>query len=371
MEDINKKTYLSKYDKYILFFIIYTISFFLFFETLGYTIPFVLALLISAIIVKPIRWFTHKFNLKKTNSIVVLSFLLIIFGSIGSLITWIVIKLANQIGQLANSGYKFFNNNYDSIADWFQRQYDWVVSNLSAVDPDIIESGRDVIKDSITYLKDGLLGFGSSIGNFTINIASSLPTFFLIIIFTIVCSFLFTKLILQQPDFMYKFLPIRKTQKEKIKNIIKESKSMLLKYALSYLIIISITGVISTVAYLILGIPYAFLLGLITAFLDLLPVLGVAATYLPIALYYLYLGNYVVPIGIAVLYVIVTIGRNILEPRIVASSLDINPIITIMAIFIGLKLNGVFGMVYLIFMAVTFKILQNVGVLETFEDKNK
>ena len=286
MEDINKQNNLSKYDKYILFFVIYTISFFLFFKTLGYTIPFVLALLISALIVKPIRWFAQKFKLKETNSFLVLSFLLLIFGSIASIIIWAIIKLSNQIVQLVNSGYNFVNNNYDSIASWFQKQYDWVVSNLSSIDPDIVESGRDVVKDSVTYLKDGLLGFGSAVGNFTINTASSLPTFFLIIIFTIVCSFLFAKVILKNPNFIYKYLPINNSQKKRLKNIAKESKNMLFKYGMSYLIIISITGVISTIAYLILGVPYAFLLGILTAFLDLLPVLGVAATYLPIALYY-------------------------------------------------------------------------------------
>ncbi|NLC65912.1 MAG: sporulation integral membrane protein YtvI [Clostridium sp.] len=371
MEDLNNKRNLSKYDKYILFFVIYTISFFLFFKTLGYTIPFVLALIIAAIIVKPIRWFARKFKIKETNSLLVLTFLILIFGSIASLITWLIIKLVNQIGQLANSGYDFFNKNYDSIAKWFQRQYDWVVSNLSSVDPDIVESGRDVVKDSVTYLKDGLLGLGSTLGNFTINLASSLPTFFLIIIFTIVCSFLFAKVILKNPKFIYKFLPISSSQKDKLESITEESKNMLLKYGMSYLIIISITGAISTIAYFILGVPYALLLGLLTAFLDLLPVLGVAATYVPIALYYLYLGNYTIPIGIAILYVVVTIGRNIWEPKIVSSSLDISPIITIMAIFIGLKLNGIAGMIYFIFMAVTFKILQNVGVLDSLEDKNK
>lgn len=371
MEDLNKERNLSKYDKYILFFVIYTITFFLFFKTLGYTIPFVLAFIIAAIIVKPIRWFAGKFKIKETNSLLVLTFLIFIFGSIASLITWLIIKLVNQIGQLANSGYEFFNKNYDSIAKWFQRQYDWVVSNLSSVDSDLVESGRDVINDSVTYLKDALLGFGSSLGNFAINLASSLPTFFLIIIFTIVCSFLFAKLILKNPNFMYKFLPVTKNQKEKLQNITAESKNMLVKYGMSYLIIISITGAISTIAYFILGVPYALLLGLITAFLDLLPVLGVAATYVPIAVYYLYLGNYTIPIGIGILYVVVTIGRNIWEPKIVSSSLDINPIITIMAIFIGLKLNGIMGMIYFIFMAVAFKILQNVGVLDNLEDKNK
>jgi predicted PurR-regulated permease PerM len=48
-----------------------------------------------------------------------------------------------------------------------------------------------------------------------------------------------------------------------------------------------------------------------------------------------------------------------------------NPIITIMAIFIGLKLNGIIGMFYLMFMAVGYKVFQKVGVLDTFGDTPK
>jgi predicted PurR-regulated permease PerM len=144
---------------------------------------------------------------------------------------------------------------------------------------------------------------------------------------------------------------------------------MVVRYSLSYLLIIMITGVISMIGYLILGIPYALILGLVTAFLDLLPVLGVSAAYIPLAIYYFTQGNMTIPIGLGILWIIVAVGRNIWEPRILSSSLNINPIITIMAIFIGLKLAGIIGMFFLIFMAVGFKVLQTVGVLDRFNQK--
>lgn len=367
MEDY-QSSYIRKYDKIIIYFVIYTIVFVTFIKTLPYTIPFVLALIIASIITPIIKILSKWTKQKIGNNVLILISMLIFYGIIGSLLTFFTIKVIDQSTLLITNGIDYINTNYESIARWVQEQYEWLISNIQNVDPGIIESGRTMLGTMLNSVKDVLVSIGSAIGGFALSLIGQVPTFFLIVIFTVVCSFFFTKMFLKTPDVMYKYLPTSKKDDKRLKYIIGEAKNMVIRYGLSYLLVIFITGVISTVGYMIMGIPYALILGMITALLDLMPILGVSAAYVPLAIYYLAIGNYTIPIGLGILYIIVAVGRNIWEPRIVASSLDMNPIITIMAIFIGLKINGIIGMFYLMFMAVGYKVLQKVQVLDTFED---
>lgn len=370
MEDY-RNSYIKKYDKILLYFVFYTLAFLFFIKTLPYTIPFVMAFVVAAIVAPLVKLIMRITKQKKGVTGLILANLLVFYGLIGTLITFLTVKLFNQTAMLATNTVTYINDNYESIAKWFQTQYEWIVSNLQNLDPAIVESGRQMLSSTLNSLKNVLVTVGSAIGTFTLNLIAQVPNLLLIIIFTIVCSYFFTRMLIKNPDFLYDYLPTSSSEENRLKVIIKEGKNMILRYSLSYLLIIMITGVISTVGYMILGVPYPLLWGIITAFLDLMPVLGVSAAYVPIGIYYLLSGNYFVPVGLGILWVIVAVGRNIWEPRIVSSSLDINPVITIMAIFIGLKIAGVVGMFYLMFMAVGFKVLQKVGVLDTFGDQEQ
>lgn len=364
-----RESYIRKYDKILIYLVVYTITFFAFVKTLPYTVPFVLAFIVAAIVSpvvkKLISWTSNQIH----QNLLILATLLTFYGIIGTLVTALTIRLVNQSALLVVNGVNYINENYDAIVRWFQNQYDWLASNIQSLDPAIIESGSEMLSSTLNSLKDVVISMGRAVGGFAIDTIAGLPTLMLIIIFTVVCSFFFTKKFINDPGFIYNYLPTSDTQENRVRNIITEGKNMVVRYSLSYLLIIMITGIISMIGYLILGIPYALILGLVTAFLDLLPVLGVSAAYIPLAIYYFTQGNMTIPIGLGILWIIVAVGRNIWEPRILSSSLNINPIITIMAIFIGLKLAGIIGMFFLIFMAVGFKVLQTVGVLDRFNQK--
>lgn len=363
----NRSSYIKKYDKILIYFTVYTITFFIFVKTLPYTIPFVLAFAIASIVSPLIKKLTVWTKEKVNENFLILASLLTFYGLIGTLIVSLIIRLVNQSILLVTNTVNYINSNYDAIVAWIQAQYDWIASNIQELDPSIIETGSEMLTKALGSLQEVVIALGKALGGFALSFVAGLPNLMLIIIFTIVCSFFFTKKLLNNPEFIYAYLPTSDREENKVKNIITQGKNMVVRYGVSYMLIILITGVISVVGYLILGIPYPLVLGLITAFLDLLPVLGVSAAYVPLAVYYFFQGNYTVPIGLGILWVIVAVGRNIWEPKILSSSLDINPVVTIAAIFIGLKMAGILGMFFLIFMAVGFKVLQTVGVLDTFQ----
>lgn len=357
---------LKKYDKMVLFFVLYTVFFFSFLKTLDYTIPFVLAFAVSVVLVRPLRWLRRKTG-RNINSTVLVAFSTVLFyGTIGTLLVLLVIRLIAQLTQLIMNMADYLNDHYEEIFAWLQRQYEWVILNMQALDESLIESGNELIQELISSFRDFFMRAASVAGSVAWASLSNVPFLFLVIVFTVILTYFLSKKMLEDPGFLYKYIPASDDQKVRIRSIFVEGKTMLVRYSLSYLLIIGITGLISLVVYIILGIPYALLFALITAVFDLLPILGVGGVYVPLALYYFAQGNYTIPIWLGILWAVISVGRNIWEPKIVSSSLDINPIATIAAIFIGLRLSGLVGMFYLISMMVCFKVLQKVGVLDTF-----
>ena len=98
------------------------------------------------------------------------------------------------------------------------------------------------------------------------------------------------------------------------------------------------------VGFLVLKVSYFFLLALLTAFLDILPVLGVGTVLIPYAVFELIGGRLARGIGLLVLYAVITVLRQIAEPHLVGKSLGLHPILMLVSFYAGLKLFGVAGL---------------------------
>ncbi len=115
---------------------------------------------------------------------------------------------------------------------------------------------------------------------------------------------------------------------------------------------------------MVFKVKYAVILSIICAIADLLPILGIGTIYIPLAIiYFFFIKNYIAAFGIIISYVLVSIIRQIIEPKIVSSSLGIHPVAVLAALFIGLKANGLSGIVFCIFLVVFYNIFKKVDIL--------
>ena len=89
--------------------------------------------------------------------------------------------------------------------------------------------------------------------------------------------------------------------------------------------------------------PYALLLSLVTAALDLLPVIGVGTVLLPLAAVELALGRAGIAIGLVVLFAVAAVVREIAEPKILGKNLGIHPVVTLLLLYLGYSLFGLVG----------------------------
>ena len=125
----------------------------------------------------------------------------------------------------------------------------------------------------------------------------------------------------------------------------KKAGAAVRSYLRAYLLLLLLTFVEVFLGLLILGKSYAFLLALLIALVDILPILGVGTVLVPWAIVMLLLKNYYFGFGLLILYGVVTIVRQIAEPHLVGGSLGIHPLVSLLFLFAGLELFGFFGMI--------------------------
>ncbi len=127
------------------------------------------------------------------------------------------------------------------------------------------------------------------------------------------------------------------------------------KYAKAYLLIMLITFGEIFVGLLLIGVPYAFVIAAVVSVIDILPFFGTGIVLLPWAGVSFLMEDYRVGTGLLMLYGVITIVRQLIEPRIVGKSLGLHPLATLFSMFAGLSLFGFFGMLVAPLALIAFK----------------
>ena len=122
-------------------------------------------------------------------------------------------------------------------------------------------------------------------------------------------------------------------------------KNVLFIYIRSYSFLFLLTFAELCAGMFLLGMPYPALLALGIAVFDILPVLGTGGVLLPWAAVLFIIEEHGLAIGLLVLYLVILVVRNMVEPRIVGRQIGLHPLATLAALFLGLKLFGLVGLV--------------------------
>ncbi|WP_368489244.1 sporulation integral membrane protein YtvI [Clostridium sp. BJN0013] len=346
---------INKIDKISIFFIIYTILFLAFFNTLDYTLPFVLAFLCALILKKPTIFISQKLKIK--TGIASLITTIIFFTIIITLLVLGITTISQEAIQLGKNTQMYISKNSTDIYNSFYKLQKYY-NNL---DPYIINTLEKNFANFVTKTSNIVVDLSGKLVSYIINLVATIPYILMVILFTLLTTYFFTKDMSSSKINMQNLLPNDKT--DKLLKIYSESKKMLGNYLLSYMVIILFTFLETLIVFLIFKVKYAVILSIICAIADLLPIIGIGAIYIPLAFIYLIVfKNYVTFIGLFICYILVSIIRQIIEPKIVSSSLGIHPVAVLAALFIGLKSNGISGMIFCIFLVVFFNIFKKLDM---------
>ncbi len=347
---------LSKINKLLLFFVAYTLVFISFFKTLPYTLPFVLALIFAYFLRKPTRYLVNKFKIKASLASILTT--LVFFTTIISLLTLTISSMIREIITLTKGIQTYIDANYYNILDIFSK----LQNNFNNIDPYILDTAKNYFLNSISGILNSTVNIGTSIVGYLINILAYIPYIGMVVVFTLLATYFFTKKVVTH-DVPFVSNIKENNNSDKALKIFNHAKKMLVSYIGSYGIIILITFFITLTGFLILKVNYALILSILCALFDLLPVLGMPLIYFPLIIYNLIIKNYFIAIALLILYLIVFITRQIVEPKIVSSSLGIDPVAVLAATFIGLKTNGISGLIFCMFLVVFYNVFKKVDIL--------
>lgn len=344
--------------------------------------PFIISFFFAVILQKPLRWLDKKSKNKfHTLWSILLVFLcvLIILGPVVLIISLIAREVGNFISFLAgelndlpsmlatiqNELLKFldflpdqiYTDVSESITDFFGR----LISNF-----DLSVLGVD-IKSIATGLTTGISGVYSVVKN--------IPSVLIGVVIGIVAWIFFTK------DYRYIVNFIKLQLPDGKKNILSDFKQIfsktVLKMIKAYALIMFITFCELFIGLSILNAidvsdnSYTAIIAVGIAIFDILPVAGSGGILIPWAVISLVLGNTGQTVGLIVIYVVISVVRQYIEPKIVGTSLGVHPIVTLAGLYFGLKLFGFMGMFIVPITVMTLKAFNDAGRIHLYNSPER
>ena len=299
--------------------------------------PFIVALVVTMSLNPLIRFVGRQEpRLKKPFAIALCAVFYILVGYLLVNFGW---QLTQKVGDLIARVPALFET---QIAPALWMLYDRIQELAHEVDPSLAQEINSIFNETMQNMRMYVTEYSMRAVGLLTDTLTALPGLFIGVLITIISTFF----MIADFDFLliqgFKLVP--SSRRGAVRTTVVYAKNILVKYIKSYSLIFSITFIELSVGFTILGIPNAFLIGLCVAVFDILPILGTGGILIPWAIIVAILGNAGLAIGLLLLYIFIVVVRNIIEPRIVGKQIGLHPLVTLVGMFIGLKLFGVIGL---------------------------
>lgn len=359
-------SYWTRVLKRILYVILILIGLYLAFKLAIFYMPFLIAFIISLMIEPAIRFIMKKLKLtRKTSSIIIfVAVSIIILGSV----IWGIIALFSEASNLLQGLNGYVEKAYILFQD-FTNQFDFNKIHLPNEIISIWQNSTGGLLNTLSnWVRNGLTGL--------LNVVTSIPTIAIYFVITIMALYLICVDKVYILDQIEHHFP--KKWVFKLGTHIRELTKTLGGYLKAEATLILVSFIISLVGLYILkfakfNIEFPLLMALFIGFVDALPILGSGTVMVPWAIICGLNGDLKLGIAIIVLYTLMSIIRQFLEPKLVSKHIGTHPIFTLIAMYTGFKFIGILGMligpIVLIIIKNVFATLIDEGVMKTIFDR--
>jgi len=335
----------------ILLIILIFIGIYIFFtKIIYYMLPFIIAWFLSVLIEPLVSFLKNFFRLPRwlSSLISLFCFIIVIIFLLQTIITNLVIQLNQLYEQISQN---------PEILKILEIKIIEKLDNITAIPiPTLttIENRLDVFVNSLySLLKTSVF--------YLLNTLKLIPHLFIFSLITVISTFFISK----DRESIEKFInrQIPNSISEKINTIKKDIWSTFYGFLKAELIIISITFSISLIGLKLIGIKYYLVLAVIICFVDILPVLGTGTVLVPTSIWFILNQNILTGIKLLILYGIIVTTRQIIEPKLIGSRIGLHPLVTLIAMYVGLKIFGIIGILIGPLTAILFKEFQKMGII--------
>lgn len=329
-------------------------------KLLKFFLPFVIGWILAAIANPPVRFLEKRLKLVRRHSSI-----LVVVAVLAAVVGILYLLIAKTIG----------------LASDFAKALPWILESLEGQIRQSLESPSGLfaflpeeIRQAWSRVGENL---GSAIGPLmqqaappTVEaagtVARSLPSILVYTVVTLLSSYFF---IVDRDRLLAlagRYLPQWAAgYGDYLK---KDVKRLIGGYFLAQFKIMLVVGVILTAGFLVLGVSYAPLWAVLTAFLDFLPVFGTGTVLIPWALIQVVSGEYAFGAGLALLYVLTQVVRQVVQPKLVGDTMGLNPLLTLFLLYVGFKISGISGMILAVPVGLLIMSLYKYGAFRTMTE---
>lgn len=322
----------------LLFSIIATVAFVIIgWKMIGFFIPFVVGWIIAAIAAPLVNWLEKRLKIvKKLGSALIV---IIVLAVIVLLLYFGISRLASEISSLISN----FPEMYAQLEEGL-RQIGDTLSGIFERLPEGIQSGWTAMVKNLDQYMGNLM---SNISEPTVtaagNIAKQVPYYLISFVVAVLSAYFF---IVQREEVLYWMKKVAPEAIQKRMTLVVDN----LRYAVggyfkAQFKIMMIVFLILLIGLGMLGTGYFVLVAFLIAFLDFLPFFGTGTAMIPWALYKFFMGDYKMTVALVIIYVITQAVHQLLQPKLVGDSVGLNPLVTLILLYIGYRMGGIIWMI--------------------------
>ncbi len=250
------------------------------------------------------------------------------------------------------------NLNYAELNQFVVEAIERLESITADLPPEVAASIQTYAFNQIQSLQ----GLASQISGYTLNVLSAVPGFLIYLLVFFVALYLFSYSMATIKQSFLSFFEER--SRDKVETVLLKLRKSVTGFLRAQAILSSFTFIIALTGLMILDVRFAIVISFIIVVVDILPILGTGSVLVPWALYLLVIGNPPLAIGLIILFLVITVIRRIIEPKILGEQMGIAALPTLISLYVGFELIGVIGLILGPLVVIIYQAMVKVGLLK-------
>lgn len=331
---------MEKRKTFLINFAYFALLLLLIFAALKYVLPaiapFAIAFVIAWVLQRPIRLLKKLHLPAKPMAVLVV---LLFYGVVGALLALIGIKAAGGIVTFSNNLPHLYEAH---LLPFFTEVLQNIEAALMNLDPSLVAELDTLGTQMIQSLGQLIRTLSVTAVGLVTSTAAAIPGLFVKLVLMIISTFFIAIDYDRLTGFCLRQLSAH--SREVFFQIKEYVAGTLWVCIRSYFIIMLLTFAELSLGLFIAKLQHAVLIAALIAIFDILPVLGTGGIMIPWMVLTALQGNFSLSLTLLAIYVIITVIRNIVEPKIVGSQLGLHPVVTLCSMFVGAQVFGLFGL---------------------------
>ena len=291
--------------------------------------PFVVALFIAILIDPLVSFLERKARMPRAVAVVIVLAALGVF--LGVLVAVGVTEISREIDQLSRN------------LGGLSRSLAKIVDDLTHSAARFFEGLPQPVADIIRANEGRVVQFVESVITVVAGFLTRLPQFTLTFVISVVATFFVSRDFYSTSARVSAALP--REWRKKLGRIRGEMLAAFIGFLRARFVLLAITAVMTIIGLSVMRVNYAWLLGLACGALDILPLVGPSALFLPWSLYHLLAGNIGFGLGLLAVLALSSAVRQAAEARVMGRNLDLHPLVALISVYVGVQLFGVKGFI--------------------------